>query len=58
MYPGPFYLDRISGGKMDAGMDEAFLTFVVDDINWENKYIGSETIRTRFPKVGKTDGNL
>jgi hypothetical protein len=43
---------------MDAGAEETFLTLVVDDINWKNKYIGSETIRTLFPSVGNPAGNL
>ena len=43
---------------MGMGTDEVFLTLVVDDINWKNKYIGSETIRRLFPNVGKSDGNF
>jgi hypothetical protein len=41
-----------------TGMEEAFLAFVIVDINWKNKYIGSETIRWQIPIGGNPAGTL
>jgi hypothetical protein len=43
---------------MGVGIEEAFLVLVIVDINWKNKYIGSETIRSRIPTAGNPAGTL
>jgi hypothetical protein len=43
---------------MRVGMVETFLALIAVDIIWKNKYIGSETIRVRFPNEGKQVGNF
>jgi hypothetical protein len=47
-----------SRGEREAGMEEAFLALAGIDINWKNKYIGSETIRRQFPIAGRAVGNF
>jgi len=47
-----------SGLVRALDLDEGLMAFVVDDINWKNKYIGSETIRRPFPNEGKQVGNF
>jgi hypothetical protein len=46
--------------RVETGADRAVAlgTFVVDDINWKNKYIGSETIRWQIPRAGNTCPDL